>query len=172
MDFKNEDMLDLNEENVKQLFNFCIATEKTSKTDTTHCNFLENGIALNIPNIAFNIKHLRLKFPSIKYMICQLEKIHEHSGDMILTDGFKKYDGTNWTSNKGLLFSLYYLGCASAVLPFFKQSDIRKNIICPLYAKPSLKPTLSPNDPNFEEWSKKELAKTKKKSGGQEPADD
>lgn len=154
MKYNKNEMLDLNEENVKQIFTFCMATGETTKADILSCSFLEKGVSATVPNIAFNRKHLTSKADSIIYILGQLEKVHNHSIDMTLADGFKKYDGTNWTSNKGLLFSLYYLGCASSVLPDFEQSNVRKNIICPLYNMPSLKPTLSPNDPNFEKWCK------------------
>lgn len=152
MKYKREDMLDLNEENVKQLFKFCMATKETETSDILSCSFIENGTSLKIPDISFKRKSLITKAHSIIYMLGQLEKVHKRSIDMFLQDGFKKYDGTNWTSDKGLLFSLYYIGCAASVLPDFEQSIVRKNIICPLLNMPNLKPTLSPNDPNFNKW--------------------
>lgn len=49
MKFERKDMLDLNEENIKKLFNYCLATKET--TDPFKAEFLKETQNMKLPNI-------------------------------------------------------------------------------------------------------------------------
>lgn len=154
MKFTDKDILDLNEENVKRVLMLCKATPDTVQDNIMLGNFLAKDAPVQVPDVKFNRETIYSMRPAISYLVGQLAGVNTKKINITLQDGFKKYDGTNWTSNKSILFALYYLGCSSSVLPFFIHSRITKNIECPLIKKPDLKPTLSPKDPNFEKWCK------------------
>lgn len=161
MEFKKEDIIDLNEQNVQKIFAYCLANNKTAPSNTLKSSFFNNETPGNIPDMNFDKLKLAETSNRILYMLGQLHSLHNQNTVLIVTEGFKKYDGTNWTQNKVALFALYYLGTAASVLPSFKYLPLSKNYASPISNfKHILKPTLSPNDPNF------------KKKGGQEPADD
>lgn len=161
MEFKKEDMIDLNEQNVQQLFAYCLANNSTPAENIIKSNFFRDSSAPNIPDMTFDTSKVLQVNRKISYILGQLNAFHIGTANMSATDGFKKYDGTNWTQNKVALFALYYLADASALLPKFTYYPSLKNFASPLVLNANLvKPTLSPNDPNF------------KKKSGQEPADD
>ena len=161
MDFKKEDMIDLNEQNVQRLFAYCLANNTTPSENIIKRNFFDENEKVNIPDMTFDKAKTRQVAKSICYMLGQLYSVHDGTSHMLATDGFKKYDGTNWTQNKVTLFALYYLGDATETFPKFEYFTPLKNYTSPLSNyRYFLKPTLSPNDPNF------------KKKGGQEPAND
>ena len=109
----------------------------------------------------FNKTKLAEMRNAINYMLGQLQPVHNKAILMSLHEGFRKYTDKNWTVNRMALFSLYYLGVASDQLPEFRPSAISdKDFVSPINRQALLKPTLSPDDPNF------------RKKGGQEPADD
>ena len=92
---------------------------------------------------------------AISYMLGQLMSVHSKDILMTLNEGFRKYTDKNWTENRVALFSLYYLGVSADKLPEFKPSLLDKGeFISSINRQASLKPTLSPNDPNFEKWCK------------------
>ncbi|MBQ8604093.1 MAG: hypothetical protein IJ410_04535 [Oscillospiraceae bacterium] len=152
MKYKREDMLDLNEVNVKNLFKYCLATEETPKNNFVVSSFFTDDCNVNIPKIPFCYDKLEEKQLAVRYLLGQLKKVHTNRNLMSLSDGFYKYDGTNWTSDKRALFSLYYLGCATLNFPQFSPSIKPNHFDAVLTEIPTLKPTMSPNDPNFEKW--------------------
>lgn len=161
MEFKKEDMIDLNEQNVQKIFAYCLANNKTNSNNIVKANFFGDTEKVDIPTINFDNERITKFTNTINYLLGQLASVHRGNSNMLATDGFQKYDGTNWTQNRIALFALYYLGSAVALLPDFIYLDSYKNYVSPISDfKHILKPTLSPNDPNF------------KKKGGQEPADD
>lgn len=161
MELKKEDMIDLNEQNVQQLFAYCLATSSTPSENIVKSNFFEDTSTINTPDMNFDKTKVSQITNKLIYMLGQLKAVHTRMASMLATDGFQKYDGTNWTQNKVALFALYYLGDVSSLLSKFTYYPSLKNFASPLNLKSHLvKPTLSPNDPNF------------KKKGGQEPADD
>ena len=161
MEFKKEDMIDLNEQNVQKIFAYCLANNKTPASNILEKNFFSYITPGNVPKMKFDKEKLSESSKKILYMVCQLSAIHEKRAELSITEGFKKYDGTNWTQNKIALFALYYLATTTSFFPEFEYLPISKDFFsCIADFKDILKPTLSPNDPNF------------KKKGGQEPADD
>ena len=152
MKYNRNEIWDLNEENVKRIFNFCRATKETPKDKILMASFITEDVPFDIPKVPLNRDNIRVMRPAINYIFGQLNFIHSRKLEMKLADGFKKYDGTDWTANKALLFSLYYLGCSSAVLSFFVLNPYSKDIVSQMLKTPNLTPTLSPNDPDFEKW--------------------
>lgn len=159
MKFDKDDILDLNEENIKNLFSYCVATKDSTPDNIMSTRFIDKTSGFEIPDMFFLTNRIKEKSNSIRYLIGQLKSIHSHDLSMSLSEGFYKYDNSIWTQNKMLLFSLYYMGNAASIFPLFSNSS--DGLIAILKNYPELKPTLSPNDPNF-----------RKKIDGQEPADD
>ena len=158
MEFKNEDMLDLNEQNIKKIFKTCLATKETK--DPVKSDFLLEKSKVPMPNIIFSKEKLKENLVAIHYLLGQLHSVHAEHEKLLLLDGFKKYDGTNWTTDKSTLFMLYYLGTSVGAIPLFKPLLERRTFTSSIHGQLHLKATLSPNDPKF------------KKKVGQEPADD
>ena len=150
MEFRKEDMIDLNEQNVQKLFAYCLANDQTDPQNIVKANFFEITENVNIPTMKFDKTKLLQISRKLSYMLGQLKAFHIGTASMIITDGFQKYDGTNWTQNKVALFALYYLGTITALLPQFTYYSSLNNFASPLNLNANLvKPTLSPNDPNF-----------------------
>lgn len=152
MKYKREEMLDLNEENVKKLFTYCLATKQTPKSNIRIFGIFSDNCDVNVPKMPFNNDKLEEKRLVIRYLLGQFKSLHKKDNIMFLSDGFEKYDGTTWTNNKMALFSLYYLGCATQNFPAFWPSEIPNQFSTILKKVPTLQPTLSPNEPNFDKW--------------------
>lgn len=148
--FKKEEMLDLNETNVKRIMQYCLATKETPKEKIRVFTFFSDECNVNIPKMPFDDDRLMEKRNTILYMLGQFANLHNGKNIMYVSDGFKKYDGTTWTTDKMALFSLYYLGAATQNFPKFTTSDVPNLFDTLLTKKPFLKPTLSPNDPHFD----------------------
>lgn len=153
MKFERKDMLDLTEENVKKVFNYCLATKETK--DPFKAEFLEETQNMKLPNIFMSKQKIIEKVWVIRYLLCQLAAIHEDKALLPLLDGYRKYDGTNWTENKGTLFMLYYLASSTGALPLFMPYPEKKTYVSPIHGQLHLKATLSPADPDFPDWLKK-----------------
>ena len=152
MEFKKEDMIDLNEQNVQRLFAYCLADNATPSENIVKSNFFEDNSNVSIPVMNFDKAKVAQVTNKLLYLMGQLKAVHMRTATMIATDGLQKYDGTNWTQNKVTLFALYYLGDISSLLPKFTYYPHLNNFALPLNLKSHLlKPTLSPNDPNFKE---------------------
>ena len=71
-----------------------------------------------------------------------------HSSDSNITsaESVYKYDDVQWTDDTVTLMMLYHLGeTTKGILPFVKRSNTATIGL-------SIKPTLSPKDPNFPAW--------------------
>ncbi len=154
MDYRRENMIDLNEENVRNIFNYCLATEETPAEDIISTSFIESDIQTPIPSIQLSRSTVNNNYLKLLYLVGQLENVHKVNFAFRINDGFKKYDGSYWTQDKTAVFSLYYLSCVTNVLPYFKPSPALKTFVSNLDENGLLRPTLSPDDPNFEEWAK------------------
>ena len=152
MKYKREEMFDLNEENVKNIFKYCMATTRTPKENIHSYTFFGEKCEVNIQKMPFDKVRLQEMKGAISYMLGQLLPVHSKDVVMYLHEGFRKYTDKNWTENRIALFSLYYLGVAAVELPEFKPSPLNKEDFVSPINRSFLKPTLSPNDPNFEKW--------------------
>lgn len=153
MKYERKDMLDLTEENVKKVFNYCLAAKETK--DPFKAEFLKETQNMKLPNIFMSKQKINEKVLTIRYLLCQLAAVHEDRSHVELLDGYRKYNGTNWTENKGTLFMLYYLATSTGALPLFTPYAPTKTYVSPIYGQLRLKPTLSPADPDFPDWLKK-----------------
>ena len=154
MNYYRESMIDLNEENIRNIFSNCIATEQTPVEDIISTTFIESDFQTPIPSIQLSRSCLSENSLTLYYLTGQLDNVHSGKSVFHVNDGFKKYDGSYWTRDKMAVFSLYYLSCVTNVLPYFKPSPALKTYVSHLIENPFLQPTLSPDDPNFEEWAK------------------
>ena len=154
MKYYRESMIDLNEENVRRIFCNCIATEQTPVEDIISTTFIKSDFQTPIPSIQLSRSCLSENFLTLCYLTGQLENMHKRNLAFHVNDGLKKYDGSYWTQDKMAVFSLYYLSTVTGVLPYFKPSPSLKTFVSFLNENPLLEPTLSPDDPNFEEWAK------------------
>ena len=148
--YKREDMIDLNEANVAKIFTECLAENNPSEQAIKQVSFSMNP---NVPKVTFSNKMAAANMEKINYMYGQLLHRAEYGppnyGMLSFSEGCIKYDQTIWAKNKNVLFAFYYLGSATVVLePFLNNGKAT------LYDYDYTIPTLSPNDPNFEEWSK------------------
>ena len=159
MDYHRENMIDLNEENVRNIFYNCIATEQTPVEDIISTTFIESDIQTPIPSIQLSRITVNNNYLKLLYLVGQLENVHKVNFTFRINDGFKKYDGSYWTQDKMAVLSLYYLSCVTNVLPYFKPSPVLKTFVSDLSENVLLKPTLSPDDPYFEEWAKNHTIK-------------
>lgn len=138
MEYSEKDMLDLNEENVKKVFTYCLATPATSKENIKICHFLTAESGAKIPAIKFDRAKMDEMKYSINYMLGQIEKVHKRNvTNMELKDGFSRYTGRDWTNNKTALFCLYYLGVGTNQLPVFAG----KEMISEISTQKTLQPT-------------------------------
>ena len=141
---------DLSESTVKGMFNRCIADSETPRGD-----FLESllfskysGLVQHEKPIYFRTSMIKSNEKDIHYLYGQVLQSHKSniqiSSLIGLNDGAFKYDGTLWTRDKSALLMFLHLGEAVGLLTDFnsiKQSLLKK-----------VKPTLSPNDPEFPAW--------------------
>ncbi len=153
MKYNKEDMFDLNEENVKNIFKYCMATTRTPKElFVTHSVFAEN-CQTNIQKLPFDKVRLQEMKGAINFMLGQLLVVHFKFRILNPHEGYIKYTGKNWTENRAALFSLYYLGVATSQLPQFEPSSTKEGAFdSPIHTQTSLMPTISPNDEKFEKW--------------------
>lgn len=141
MDNKFE-MLTLNAENVNRIYNDCLVTDSTNYT------FPHQLYKNNTNHIIRLDREKELSYVStIMYLIGQLDVVHQNKDEMSLKSSIIRYDKKPWTKDMETLIHFYYLGMAAC--RFTSIDDVTKTIkISPIT------PTLSPSDPNFEQWLK------------------
>ncbi len=153
--------LDLNEMNVQAIFKRCLTTNNSPKPGEDYNSVIfgrDGGYAEDHQPVCFNIKQLRANDETIRFLFGQLQAIHQGKKQFSVEDSILKYNGTNWTSNKGIMMELLYLGEASATITPFIAKTGKANVAL-------VKPTLSPKDPKFAEWYKGYEAEMKKAEG-------
>lgn len=147
--FKRDDVIELNEENVLRLFHDCSATEETPKGNIVPITFSVNPVVTKVNLQTDKILENREK---LCYLLGQTYYRHYHKRNNMLFQlpvGGTTYTGKPWTSDIKLLFAFYYLQNAGGNLAHFNTKDITYIIDEDINI-----PTLSPNDPKFEEWAK------------------
>ena len=146
---------ELNEGNVRAIFNRCLATDETSKDNVSGSILFSRTLGYKPSDeivFYFDRNKLIANKANIEYLFGQLKNTHEENECMSIEDAFYNYQGRKWISNKALLLELLYLGCA-----------MENVLVSPFNAKTSstflgvdrLKPTLSPKDPAFPAWWEK-----------------
>lgn len=158
---------DLNFETIQQIFKDCIPVGNQTKNITAvSLQQISGGFPKDSDPVYFDTDKLEENKQNIQYLLGQLYAIHR--GDVLLhmSDILKKYNGYLWSKDK--IASIFILHLGMGIGQFSGPSA--ENLSCLIFEK--IEPTLSPKDPNFEEWYKGYKQKILKKSGGQEPADD
>lgn len=146
--------LDLNEENVQAIFNRCLAAEKVDAGDSFPVRVLSEELtSKETPLVYLSDKNININEKNIKYLLGQINIFHKnYNNTLILQEGFKKYDGTFWTTEYDVLFQLYALALGSGYFRDFSElsKGTKKGSIVTMTA--TMTPTLSPKDPAFPAW--------------------
>ena len=140
--------LELNEGNVRAIFNRCLATEEDQKNRDLILDgqvLQENTVGTASKAVLFPLDKIYKNQKNINYLLGQLEDTHLQTPILHLQDGTRKYDQTLWTADTEILFQLYSLAIASKY--FFGFVSAKGNIYAEKIKK--LRPTLSPKDPAF-----------------------
>lgn len=143
---------ELNEGNVQAIFNRCLAKKDTPKTTTGILFPITTGYKFGDDlGIGFDQDKIKLNKQNIEYIYGQLANVHtgKTPQDRLTVESFlKSYQGISWTENKGLLLQLLYLGSTTdtTLISLFNAKDNATTFV------DTLKPTLSPKDPNFPAW--------------------
>ena len=114
--------LDLNEGNVEKIFKSCIAKKETPD-DKCIKSVLFSRLAGYSPDaermVSFDKEQMLTNKKCIQYLYGQLKNIHSQNGILQINDAFKSYQGTNWTTNKGILLEFLYLGARTRFNIYF-----------------------------------------------------
>ncbi|MCD7734813.1 MAG: hypothetical protein LUH48_06775 [Clostridiales bacterium] len=144
--------IDLNERNVQEIFERCLADTNTAETMGTYLFSRDFGYSEKEEDwVYFDKNKIKEEKQSILYLYGQLYAWHHlpQDQDYVLTPSSvsKKYTGELWSRNSGILAEFLYLGRAiNTITPFIKESGSVMFL--------HFHDTLSPNDPKFPEWWK------------------
>lgn len=146
--------LELNERNVQLIFQNSIAAPDTPKEECVYCILFSRlgGYSLEDEDvICFSKGMISYYKKNIAYLLGQLKNAHTPSEDHFLSiqDAFIDYMGKRWTTDNAVLLELLYLGAAPSINYI---GPFRKDISSTIFATDVIKPTLSPNDPNYPAW--------------------
>ncbi|WP_130849182.1 hypothetical protein [Intestinimonas timonensis] len=160
--------IDLNEGNVQAIFNRCLAKEGEA---TTYAQVLQKALSGKDSDLVrFSKIRIAQNSKNISYLLGQLDGAHKKEGLMLLEYGIMNYNGKKWTTSADNLLKLYELGMVNINLTPFSLQEDGESLVTDIS---SIKPTLSPKDPNFPEWWEKHKSEWEEpKKEGQEPADD
>ena len=149
--------LKLSEPNVYKIFKKCLATGMTKNKLSTKI-FFQGLSGIKSTEILFDQEALSENAGVIKYMLGQIKAIHDHGTDpaaamaadvpyVRLSEATISYTGEHWTTDNQYLYKLLYLGDALGYTSPVVQKHAK---LCIHFM--DVKPTLSPDDPNFKEW--------------------
>lgn len=166
---------DLNEGNVQAIFNRCLATDDTPKEQVSRSILFSRTLGYKPEEeivFSFDKGKLLSNYKNIRYLYGQLRGVHQSTEWLPLDEVWYDYSGKRWTASNACRMYLLYLGCTNetdCISPFrnevfFKfcddndQDGYLKNL-CTASEKDTaelaietIKPTLSPKDPNFPTW--------------------
>ena len=140
--------LELNKQNVMKILFDCKATDNNPKTFIS--SFYDKTSSRKAPPIKFDASKLFAHTNLITYLFGQLKRIHERKEHISPGEGILNYKNQKWTDDYRALFALYYLATADTIFPKFIDGE--KDATTPdltMFYNGSLKPTYSPDDPNF-----------------------
>ncbi len=165
--------LDLNEGNVQAIFNRCLAKDSTSDDECFNSILFSRTLGYKPSDellIHFDKQKLLANKKSINYLYGQLRCSHQKMNALSIDEAFYNYQGNIWTQNKAHLLEFLHLGCTdgeiSLISPFIANTKSAN-------FDTTIKPTLSPKDPNFPEWWEKHKSEWEEpKKEGKEPADE
>ena len=135
---------------VQVLFERCLATDTTSKSDILPCYLFrkENGFEENSDPVYIDKSKLIKNEKNIRYILGQTKAVHDNGRTISIQDLLLKYNNTPWTTNSGVFSELLILAYLTGTITEIRKNDDSVTTIL----GPVLKPTLSPDDSNFEKW--------------------
>lgn len=156
--------LDLNEENVKKVFEATLADEHTMVLDIDKCSsgsFTVPNRKLGIPDdylcFEFDRQKIKKNKPYISYLYGQLLFCHKYyahnmkefyySIHKTAYDYSIKYDGKIWTKNRGILLVFFMLLDLVDYLNYSEEYGFDELMTIIL-----VKPTISPDDPAYDQY--------------------
>lgn len=163
---KEVNPIDLNYTEFERIYNDCLPKESSKNFLKVILQQKSDGFPNDSKPIFFDKDKINEHKADIFYLYGQLASIHREQPFFFVINSIQKYDGTIWTDDQTSALLLLHLGMACGASS--RMAPPQRSI----YLSSDLLPTLSPKDPNFEEWYKEYKQKILKKSGGQEPADD
>lgn len=138
---------ELNEANVRAIFNRCLAKEGEA---TTYAQVLQTPLAgKDSELIRFSKERIRANSKNISYLFGQLHAVHRRDRLILLEYGIMNYNEVKWTTNGGILLKLYELGMVNLNIKAFSLQEDKKSLVTNISTN---RPTLSPKDPAFPAW--------------------
>lgn len=142
--------LELNPENVMQIFAECRPDKNTQKVHYT--SFYSEKSKRKAELMDFDMHKLYAHAELFRYWLGQIKGVHQKRPILITSDGLFNYKGEKWIKDNDNtpLFALYYLSTGARAFPRFidgKKYAETKDL--PLFYQAGLKPTYPPSDPNF-----------------------
>lgn len=113
----------------------------------------------NSSKISFDKQKIKADSKIINYFFGQLIDIHENSSILLIKNSMKNYNNNIWTNDRAVVMELLHLGVINNSISQFSEKTFSA-----LFSK-TVKPTLSPKDPNFIDWYESYLAEMKKAEG-------
>lgn len=151
MDEKILSKLKLNKKNIAALCLTCQPSKETPKENILSDHFYsQKKSTRKAPLMHFDEEKLCKNIPLIKYLVGQLQIVHDKKGSFTPSQGIFDYTGNKWADDNNALFALYYIGAASLVLPHFvdgeKYAEAQNMAV---YYDAGLIPTYPADDPRF-----------------------
>lgn len=149
---KNFEPLELIEGNVQAIFNRCLAKEGTSEENISKSLLFSRTLGYKPSDeivMCFDKQKILDNQLNIKYLYGQLKAVHQKSDRLSIESAFYTYSGKPWTTDKAHLLELLYLGGTRDILLIVLLNA--EDGSAPI-ATSTVKPTLSPKDPNFSAW--------------------
>lgn len=150
MGFKNKKPvftpLDLNEENVHTIFNRCLATDTTVKTQGIILFHKTLGFHEDSNPVIFDKEKLERNKQQIKYLSGQLNDLYQKKPKITPVSVSIKYTGQQWSSTPGIIMEFLHLATSLHFIYSFLAETKEASL------NNKLTPTLSPKDPHFSDW--------------------
>ena len=105
--------LELNEDNVRAIFNRCLATDDTKNLTAPILFALKNGYSEDSKPIVFDKDKITANSATIEYLFAQLHDVHTSKGFIAPMSVTIKYDKSTWTQSKGIILEFLHLGYAA-----------------------------------------------------------
>ena len=137
--------LELNEDNVRAIFERCLKTDETKNFENVILYTTDFGFEETENPIIFDKDVIQKNARNIKFLFGQLDLVHKGQYSITCETGNTKYDKTLWTKNSGILKELFYLGGGAHIMSPFIAKGQKAGLI-------RLSATLSPKDPAFPAW--------------------
>lgn len=141
--------LNLDPLEVSNIFGDCFASKNEDKNNIIYSKLFleETGFDKDGTAVPFNYQKLKTHEKEIRFLLGQLNEIHNGHFFINLKDMFQKYDGTSWVKGNALLY-LNHLACALGLTSNFEK----ENDTTLVSLSDKIAPTLSLSDPNFPAW--------------------